>query len=93
MLLQGEVLVRLSLRPVNPADIFSIMGVYPGFTPASFPATPGLEGGAAPAGARHPALPDGPAASPNCGALLITASPAASGFPSPLWPVRSAPAA
>lgn len=43
--LQGEVLVRLTLRPVNPADIFSIMGVYPGFTPASFPAVPGLEGG------------------------------------------------
>ncbi|EFN59884.1 hypothetical protein CHLNCDRAFT_59525 [Chlorella variabilis] len=42
----GEVLVRLTLRPVNPADMFAIMGVYPGFTPdpASFPAVPGLEG-------------------------------------------------
>ena len=25
----GEVLVQLYLRPVNPADIFSILGVYP----------------------------------------------------------------
>lgn len=41
---EGEVLVRLTLRPCNPADIFSVMGVYPGFRPASFPATPGLEG-------------------------------------------------
>eukprot|EP00197_Chlamydomonas_leiostraca_P016178 CAMPEP_0202860756 /NCGR_PEP_ID=MMETSP1391-20130828/2367_1 /ASSEMBLY_ACC=CAM_ASM_000867 /TAXON_ID=1034604 /ORGANISM="Chlamydomonas leiostraca, Strain SAG 11-49" /LENGTH=59 /DNA_ID=CAMNT_0049539993 /DNA_START=39 /DNA_END=214 /DNA_ORIENTATION=- len=24
---QGEVLVKVTLRPVNPADIFSIMGV------------------------------------------------------------------
>ena len=30
----GEVVVRLKLRPVNPADIFSLMGVYPGFTPS-----------------------------------------------------------
>ena len=39
-----EVLVRLTLRPVNPADVFSICGIYAGFTPASLPATPGLEG-------------------------------------------------
>lgn len=40
-----EVLLRISLRPVNPADIFSVMGVYPGFKPEGrFPATPGLEG-------------------------------------------------
>ena len=31
-------------RPVNPADLFSIAGVYPGFAPQAFPATPGLEG-------------------------------------------------
>jgi|APGre2960657444_1045066.scaffolds.fasta_scaffold00644_11 NADPH:quinone reductase-like Zn-dependent oxidoreductase len=40
----GEILVRVTARPVNPADVFSIMGVYPGFTPASLPAVPGLEG-------------------------------------------------
>lgn len=30
--------------PVNPADVFSLMGVYPGFAPGSLPAVPGLEG-------------------------------------------------
>lgn len=40
----GEVLVRISLRPINPADVFSMMGVYPGFTPKEFPAVPGMEG-------------------------------------------------
>ena len=41
----GEVVVRITLRPVNPADIFALMGVYPGFRPAEG-ATPiaGLEG-------------------------------------------------
>lgn len=38
------VLVKLCLRPVNPADIFSVMGVYPGFQPSTLPAVPGLEG-------------------------------------------------
>lgn len=38
------VLVKISLRPINPADMFSIMGVYPGFTPSTLPAVPGLEG-------------------------------------------------
>ncbi|KAL4427444.1 hypothetical protein ABPG77_000733 [Micractinium sp. CCAP 211/92] len=41
---EGEVLVRVTLRPVNPADVFSLQGVYPGFRPASMPAVPGLEG-------------------------------------------------
>lgn len=40
----GEVLVRMTLRPVNPADVFSALGVYPGFTPAAMPAVLGLEG-------------------------------------------------
>ncbi|KAJ3287728.1 hypothetical protein HK104_008476 [Borealophlyctis nickersoniae] len=43
----GQVLIKMQLRPVvrtNPADIFSIMGIYPGFRPEKFPATPGLEG-------------------------------------------------
>jgi D-arabinose 1-dehydrogenase-like Zn-dependent alcohol dehydrogenase len=40
----GEVLVHVRARPVNPADIFSLLGVYPGFTPKDFPAVPGLEG-------------------------------------------------
>ena len=40
----GEILVKMTMRPINPADIFSIMGVYPGFAPAQLPACPGLEG-------------------------------------------------
>ena len=40
----GEVLVHVRARPVNPADIFSLLGVYPGFIPKEFPAVPGLEG-------------------------------------------------
>ncbi len=36
--------MRVTLRPVNPADVFSLQGVYPGFRPASMPAVPGLEG-------------------------------------------------
>ncbi|KAL2915894.1 hypothetical protein HK105_204596 [Polyrhizophydium stewartii] len=39
-----QVLVHVKLRPVNPADLFSVMGAYPGFAPKTFPATPGLEG-------------------------------------------------
>lgn len=38
-----EVLVRVTCRPINPADVFSLMGQYPGFQP-KLPATPGLEG-------------------------------------------------
>ncbi|GAB4815899.1 hypothetical protein N2152v2_002945 [Parachlorella kessleri] len=41
---QGKVLVNIILRPVNPADIFSLQGVYPGFQPKAYPAVPGLEG-------------------------------------------------
>ncbi len=40
----GEALVRINCRPVNPADVFSVMGVYPGFVPKGMPAVPGLEG-------------------------------------------------
>lgn len=42
----GEIVVRITLRPVNPADIFSLMGVYPGFHAAAEGADtiPGLEG-------------------------------------------------
>jgi NADPH:quinone reductase-like Zn-dependent oxidoreductase len=40
----GQVLVRLLARPVNPADVLSVQGYYPGFKPASLPAIPGLEG-------------------------------------------------
>ena len=41
-----QLVVRLSLRPINPADIFSIMGVYPGFQPSPNleKIVPGLEG-------------------------------------------------
>jgi NADPH:quinone reductase-like Zn-dependent oxidoreductase len=42
----GEVLVKMQLRPVNPADVFVFMTVYPGFTPPKENTTPiaGLEG-------------------------------------------------
>ena len=29
---------------IDPADVFSLMGVYPGFAPSSLPAVPGLDG-------------------------------------------------
>lgn len=38
-----QALVRLTLRPVNPSDIFTVNGVYPGFQPQSMPAVPGLK--------------------------------------------------
>lgn len=41
---QGQALVRMLLRPVNPADVFSALGVYAGFQPSSLPAVLGLEG-------------------------------------------------
>ncbi|CAI5457936.1 unnamed protein product [Closterium sp. Yama58-4] len=41
----NQVLVRMQLRPVNPADGLCAMGYYPGFAPANaLPATLGLEG-------------------------------------------------
>lgn len=41
----GKVVVRMKLCPVNPADIFSLMAVYPGFNSSgALPAVPGLEG-------------------------------------------------
>jgi NADPH:quinone reductase-like Zn-dependent oxidoreductase len=43
-LIPGTVRVALKLRPINPADIFSLMGVYPGFDSSSPNAVPGLEG-------------------------------------------------
>jgi NADPH:quinone reductase-like Zn-dependent oxidoreductase len=39
-----QVRIKMTLRPINPADIFSLLGVYPGFQPKQFPAHPGLEG-------------------------------------------------
>ena len=45
---QGEVLVRILLRPINPADVFSLIGFYKGFQPESLPAVPGLEGNTPP---------------------------------------------
>lgn len=42
---QGQVLVQLRLRPVDPADVFTLMGVYPGAPPTkTWPITPGLDG-------------------------------------------------
>lgn len=40
----GDVVVRMRMRAVHPADTYALMGFYPGFQPASFPATPGHEG-------------------------------------------------
>ncbi|KAK9909308.1 hypothetical protein WJX75_000309 [Coccomyxa subellipsoidea] len=40
----GEVLVRISLRPVNPSDVYSVSLLYAGFKPQTFPAVPGNEG-------------------------------------------------
>ena len=40
----GEVLVRMMLRPINPSDMFCMRGRYGGFTPGKLPAVPGLEG-------------------------------------------------
>jgi NADPH:quinone reductase-like Zn-dependent oxidoreductase len=38
----GEVVVRMSVRPVHPADLLTVMGLY-GIRP-TLPASPGLEG-------------------------------------------------
>ena len=40
----GQVKVGIVLRPINPADIFSLMAVYPGFNASAPDAVPGLEG-------------------------------------------------
>ncbi|TPX34706.1 hypothetical protein SmJEL517_g02670 [Synchytrium microbalum] len=42
----GQILVKVTVRPINPSDVFSILGVYPGFQPpnAFKDSTPGLEG-------------------------------------------------
>ncbi|KAG2496500.1 hypothetical protein HYH03_005325 [Edaphochlamys debaryana] len=40
----GEALLRITHRPLNPADVFSALGVYPGFQPKQYPAVLGLEG-------------------------------------------------
>lgn len=39
----GEVQVQLKYAGVNPSDVFSLMGVYPGFT-TKLPAVPGFDG-------------------------------------------------
>jgi D-arabinose 1-dehydrogenase-like Zn-dependent alcohol dehydrogenase len=39
----GEVLVKMRYAGVNPSDVFSLMGVYPGFT-STLPAVPGFDG-------------------------------------------------
>ena len=38
----GEVRIRLSHRPINPADVLTVVGVYP--VRPSLPGSPGLEG-------------------------------------------------
>ncbi|GAQ80143.1 Zn2+-binding dehydrogenase [Klebsormidium nitens] len=40
----GEVLIRMLARPIDPADVLSLKGIYPGFRPSELPAVPGLEG-------------------------------------------------
>ena len=39
----NEVQVKLLLAGVNPSDVFSLMGVYPGFT-TKLPGVPGFDG-------------------------------------------------
>ncbi|KAL7746790.1 hypothetical protein RI367_007836 [Sorochytrium milnesiophthora] len=39
-----EILVKMKLRAVNPSDMLSAHGFYPGFRPSKFPAVVGLEG-------------------------------------------------
>lgn len=40
----NQVLIKMKLCPIHPADMDSIRGVYPGFAPQAFPAIPGIEG-------------------------------------------------
>jgi len=40
----GKLLVRLTARPVHPADIMLVKGSYPGASNAKLPAVPGYEG-------------------------------------------------
>lgn len=39
----GEVLVKMTMRPINPSDVLSLGGVYPGFT-RNLPGVPGIDG-------------------------------------------------
>lgn len=41
---KGQVRVRITLRPVNPADIFGMCGTHPSFKPDALPGVPGIEG-------------------------------------------------
>ncbi|KXN71471.1 GroES-like protein [Conidiobolus coronatus NRRL 28638] len=40
----NQVLIKFLLNPVNPSDVYSVLGAYQGFQPESYPAVPGLEG-------------------------------------------------
>ena len=40
----GGVLIKVLVRPINPADVLSAQGFYAGFKPKTFPAVLGLEG-------------------------------------------------
>ena len=64
----GAARLRVKVRPVNPSDVFSLQGVYPGFLSApgaALPAVPGIDGVAI-----IEALGDGAAAADICGAPL-----------------------
>ncbi len=39
-----KVLVQVRARPVNPADIYSVLSVYAGFVPKEFLAVLGVDG-------------------------------------------------
>lgn len=43
---EGQVLVNILLRPINPSDVMSLIGVYPGFT-TKLPGVPGIDGACA----------------------------------------------
>jgi NADPH2:quinone reductase len=68
----GEALVKVLVRPVNPADVLSMMGVYAGWQPA-LPAVPGLEG----VGVVAALGPAPPAPRPSLLARLLGRAPAA----------------
>lgn len=38
----NEILINMIMMPINPSDINSLLGLYAGFKPKSFPAIPGV---------------------------------------------------
>jgi NADPH:quinone reductase-like Zn-dependent oxidoreductase len=38
----NQVLIKFLLNPVNPSDVYTVLGFYQGFQPDSYPAVPGV---------------------------------------------------